>query len=696
MSSWLGHELLEVPDTPDRLATQNDGRLSRVGGARPRGSVCFRDRRDNENRRRRDQDQTNWRNVTSGSSYDCPSLLETSSRGMQYKSRKDTYAQDEDQGHVISGSTASSSETCRQRHFCPQTIGLPRPSFVEACNKMSGEDKNVGTPNIDELSFSAQEEFKRNGKETISGDAIPTPLQKRRKMLVRNGRISPNAISNDAAKSNRGVKRLQEASESSKGSAMNEPSADADSSNNVNQVVQPDGKCLPSASEQYDKRKGKEIAIVDMVENGSDSSVQLVRSRKRLRSSLLSSKEANRLSVCNNSTSPRPNGSAGLLSEVRSQTCRNDVTHYRSRDNASEENIQSTSDILGCSRIHQNEGQSSRIDKTKGCSPFLFLEGDEGNYSEADSPEVIFLRSSRPSRRNISSASITSNVVSESSCDVVEAANHNPIDVDSLESPIHDSINMDASNGEVDARVRQIEQDEILARQLQEEFAGEVLEEGLQEYDPVLHAAVQRETREHTAASYSESGSLFPGLHASFGIGARRREPTRSLRIRPSMAAIQFGVPTAAAIRRRAPVSGLMGRSRGRSIRDRTFQFPRYMNLEMRVDMLEAMERVAESHVTHQLLAGVQRDFNEDDYEMLLSLDDNNDNHRGASERHIDRLPVTTVKNDVGDEVCSICLEMPKSGEIIRHLLCMHKFHKECIDPWLMRQASCPICKQSI
>jgi hypothetical protein len=32
------------------------------------------------------------------------------------------------------------------------------------------------------------------------------------------------------------------------------------------------------------------------------------------------------------------------------------------------------------------------------------------------------------------------------------------------------------------------------------------------------------------------------------------------------------------------------------------------------------------------------------DYEMLLALDDGNDSHRGASQRHIDRLPVSTVQ----------------------------------------------------
>ncbi|KAJ6326224.1 hypothetical protein OIU78_013347 [Salix suchowensis] len=80
---------------------------------------------------------------------------------------------------------------------------------------------------------------------------------------------------------------------------------------------------------------------------------------------------------------------------------------------------------------------------------------------------------------------------------------------------------------------------------------------------------------------------------------------------------------------------------------------------------------------------------------MLLALDDNNSQH-GATANQINSLPESVVQTDNFEETCAVCLEAPTIGEKIRHLPCLHKFHKDCIDPWLSRKTSCPICKLSI
>ncbi|KAJ0092624.1 hypothetical protein Patl1_25888 [Pistacia atlantica] len=139
--------------------------------------------------------------------------------------------------------------------------------------------------------------------------------------------------------------------------------------------------------------------------------------------------------------------------------------------------------------------------------------------------------------------------------------------------------------------------------------------------------------------------------------------------------------------------SRFVNRSRAAPSRARNFQFPLDMDLDMRIDMLEALEAAVgdlTDRGTARHISQLQRDFNENDYEMLLALDDNN-NQNGASDNQINSLPLSTVQTENLEESCAICLDAPTIGETIRHLPCLHKFHKACIDPWLSRRASCPL-----
>jgi len=70
----------------------------------------------------------------------------------------------------------------------------------------------------------------------------------------------------------------------------------------------------------------------------------------------------------------------------------------------------------------------------------------------------------------------------------------------------------------------------------------------------------------------------------------------------------------------------------------------------------------------------------------------------GIEQATIDRLPVHSITaEDVlspdGDHLCSICLAPYEEGDDVRIVMCMHKFHKRCIDPWLRTHPTCPVCK---
>uniref|UniRef100_A0A1B0AHX6 RING-type E3 ubiquitin transferase n=1 Tax=Glossina pallidipes TaxID=7398 RepID=A0A1B0AHX6_GLOPL len=64
----------------------------------------------------------------------------------------------------------------------------------------------------------------------------------------------------------------------------------------------------------------------------------------------------------------------------------------------------------------------------------------------------------------------------------------------------------------------------------------------------------------------------------------------------------------------------------------------------------------------------------------------------------IDKIPKVGITEDVINEKqqCSVCWEYFKLEEMVRKLSCCHLFHEDCIVPWLVLHATCPICRKSL
>lgn len=93
------------------------------------------------------------------------------------------------------------------------------------------------------------------------------------------------------------------------------------------------------------------------------------------------------------------------------------------------------------------------------------------------------------------------------------------------------------------------------------------------------------------------------------------------------------------------------------------------------------------------------RDFTDEDYDALLSLDAGNRARAVAPRSTIDALPRSRVPAAMvaGGDRCTICLQDYEQGESLRTLPCSHPFHAPCIERWLGDcRGSCPVCTKKV
>ncbi|KAG8372746.1 hypothetical protein BUALT_Bualt12G0098800 [Buddleja alternifolia] len=535
----------------------------------------------------------------------------------------------------------------------------------------------------------------------LSLDPIASPRVNKQKRLVRNGCISPNNIAKGkqlAGKDNNATINVTHANNGSMESSAPPVSID------IRELV----------AEDNDFHRGKGKGVISHLCSSRESDFK----NKNLhsRSSMSSNKKA-----VETSDNVRDAGKSieevGAWRSTRNRTRKNHLSfdeewylnremdaprsssqHHENRMERREKGNVATGDnypkdqnLISSEQFHTEPLRESvihpgtRFGRLNGChsaANTIIKRQKQASTSSSfnecstlvsDDPEVEFLGSSAETSNRPSSTSV-GNLQP-----VIEVDEFSP----QLRCNAHDE----------DARTRQVEADELLARELQEQLYNEVSTFRDDEIDEHIALGLHNQDFSYNGASRARRpaldarGSLTSNLHRQSQSRSSSNAPRRGALARASTLGRMTG------LRSRFP-------GQPRTIlpsRGRTSLFPANMDVDMRMHILGTLEAFSDLGVGPG--AGIlqtNRDFNEDDYEMLLALDENNDRHGGASVHRINSLPQSTLQSDNFEEACAICLETPTIGDTIRHLPCLHKFHKDCIDPWLRRKTSCPVCKSSI
>ncbi|XVF54508.1 hypothetical protein PTKIN_Ptkin05aG0185900 [Pterospermum kingtungense] len=91
------------------------------------------------------------------------------------------------------------------------------------------------------------------------------------------------------------------------------------------------------------------------------------------------------------------------------------------------------------------------------------------------------------------------------------------------------------------------------------------------------------------------------------------------------------------------------------------------------------------------------------EYEMLIGQFTENENafigRRPASKSVVENLPsVAVTQEDVvnNNALCAVCKDEVNLGEMMKKLPCAHRYHGDCIIPWLGIRNTCPVCRHEL
>ncbi|XP_044477638.1 E3 ubiquitin-protein ligase CIP8 [Mangifera indica] len=127
-------------------------------------------------------------------------------------------------------------------------------------------------------------------------------------------------------------------------------------------------------------------------------------------------------------------------------------------------------------------------------------------------------------------------------------------------------------------------------------------------------------------------------------------------------------------------------------------------NLEWEVLFANNLETNPEMDNNNELYFGDHDDFfHTAEYEMFLGQFAENENawmgRPPASKAVIQNLPlVILTEEDVENKnaVCAVCKDDISVGEKAKQLPCTHRYHGDCITPWLGIRNTCPVCRYEL
>ncbi|GKV44124.1 hypothetical protein SLEP1_g51342 [Rubroshorea leprosula] len=114
--------------------------------------------------------------------------------------------------------------------------------------------------------------------------------------------------------------------------------------------------------------------------------------------------------------------------------------------------------------------------------------------------------------------------------------------------------------------------------------------------------------------------------------------------------------------------------------------------------------RLVRERIGPAMLSAVQSQMGaaETSFDEVTNIFDT-DGAKGLTGELVEKIPkikITTNDNiDASGEkvACSVCLQDFQLGETVRRLpQCHHMFHLPCIDKWLLRHGSCPLCRRDL